>query len=137
MPAPHRATRIALVALLVSATAFFAVGAFWERSEGEDHAESAVAAATSEASADEGAESAEERHDESAETSQSAESDEGGERLLGVDVESPVLLIVATLAGLAMALVAALSVGRRTGGDRRRMCDLGGPGRTGDRPPGR
>lgn len=110
MPERHRPTtslRIALVTLLVLATASFAVGAFWERSQNEEHPEPAAAATTHEAS--EGSESDDQHHDESAKT---AEVHEHSERLLGVDVESPLLLIAATLLGVAMALVAALHARR-------------------------
>jgi len=81
--------RRTLVALLAAATMLFAVGVTAERSAGEDHAEPA--------------------------TVQTGESGEEDERVLGVDVESTPLIVLAVVAGLGLAAAAATGLGRRRG----------------------
>ena len=89
--------RSALVALIVLATALFAVGVIAERSDADHHRVS---------------ESAE---TEAAEATHDADGGEveGDETLLGVDLESTPLLALAVVAGLGLAAVCATEVGRR------------------------
>lgn len=94
--------RWTLVALLVASTALFAVGVIAERSDADTHVESA-ATTTEEGEAD-GA------HAEAGESSASED-----ERVLGVDLESTPLVVLAVLAGLGLAALAASRVGRLPG----------------------
>jgi hypothetical protein len=109
--------RWTLVALLVASTALFAVGVIAERSSKDTHTEPAAARAAEtggesesegahgEGGASEATPSGEAGHVESA-------SGHGeGERLFGVDVESTPLVVLAVLAGLALAALAASQIG--------------------------
>ncbi|HEX5622719.1 MAG TPA: hypothetical protein VFX51_30105 [Solirubrobacteraceae bacterium] len=88
--------RWTLVALLVASTALFAVGVSAERSAADDHAVEVVSE-----------EHEIGHHDEPA--------TETRETLLGVDVESTPLVVVAAAAGLALAALAATRLGERAG----------------------
>lgn len=107
-----------LVALLVASTALFAVGVIAERSESDTHVES-TSAQTQETGAE-----AEGAHDESGEASEAdagdahsetaaGETDSEDERVLGVDLESTPLIVLAVLAGLGLAALTATQLGRR------------------------
>ena len=109
--------RLTLVALLAVSTVLFAIGVIAERSDSDTHAEPEAAAHVDESSEHEGA------HDEADESSASAsveqgrgesgsESESDDERLLGVDLESMPLLVLAVLAGLGLAVLAAGRIGR-------------------------
>jgi hypothetical protein len=112
------ALRRALVVLLVASTMLFTVGVIAESSVKDEHdessevsgehTESAEAGADTEAGEEGGEEAA---HDEGSEPV--AHEDEEDERLLGVDLESTPLVIAAVLTGLALAALAASSVGSR------------------------
>jgi hypothetical protein len=114
--------RWTLVALLVASTALFAVGVIAERSSTDTHTEPAGTHA-----AEPGGESGEsagahsEAGESSATTSSEASHVESGtehaesERLLGVDVESTPLVVLAVLAGLALAALAASRIGLARG----------------------
>lgn len=93
--------RLALVAILVLSTAVFAAGVITERSEGSERAESA--SAHEEAGA--GSAPAEE------EPAGEAHADEG-EVVLGIDVESTALIILAIIAGFGLAAIVATGLGR-------------------------
>jgi hypothetical protein len=110
--------RWTLVALLVASTALFAVGVIAERSSRDTHTEPAAVHAAEtggesgepagthgEGGASEATASGEGGHVESA--TEHAE----GERLLGIDVESTPLVVLAVLAGLALAALAASRFG--------------------------
>ena len=112
--------RWTLVALLVASTALFAVGVIAERSSTDTHTEPAAAHA-----AETGGESAAGAHGEGG-ASEATTSGETGhvesatehaerERLLGVDVESTPLVVLAVLGGLALAALAASRIGLRRG----------------------
>jgi hypothetical protein len=104
------ALRWTLVSLLVASTALFAVGVSIERSEADTHVE--PAAAQSEAAEPEGA------HDEEGEAqseSAAGETESEDERVLGVDLESKPLIVVAVLTGLGLAALAASRFGRVRG----------------------
>lgn len=114
--------RWTLVALLVASTALFAVGVIAERSSTDTHTEPAAAHAAetggesgeaagahSEGGGSEATTSGKTGHAESA--TEHAER----ERLLGVDVESTPLVVLAVLGGLALAALAASRVGLRRG----------------------
>jgi hypothetical protein len=92
------------VALLVTSTALFAVGVIAERSDADQHAEPASVHTESvdELEAAEHSEAAEEQ----------AETDE---TLLGIDVESTPLVVLAVLVGLALAVLAATRAGDHAG----------------------
>jgi hypothetical protein len=106
--------RWTLVALLVASTALFAVGVIAERSGRDTHSEPAAAHA-----AETGGERGEPAgaHDEGGASEATASGEAGhvesgsgdaeGERLFGVDVESTPLVVLAVLAGLALAALAA------------------------------
>jgi hypothetical protein len=118
--------RWTLVALLVASTALFAVGVIAERSSTDTHPEPAATHA-----AESGSESGkpEDAHNESGESSATGSGEAGhketsaesgaehaeDERLLGIDVESTTLVILAVLAGLAFAALAASQIGLRRG----------------------
>jgi hypothetical protein len=114
--------RWTLVALLVASTALFAVGVTAERSSTDTHTEPAAAHA-----AETGGESGEPAgaHSEGGASEATASGDAGhvesatehaeSERLLGVDVESTPLVVLAVLAGLALAALAASRIGLRRG----------------------
>jgi hypothetical protein len=93
--------RWALVVLLAASTILFAVGVIAERSP----------ATHAEASNGESGEAAAAR-DEAAESASEADEDE---RLLGIDLESTPLVVLAVLAGLGLAVLAATRVGRASG----------------------
>ncbi len=114
--------RWTLVGLLVASTALFAVGVIAERSGTDTHTAPAAAhagdtggessepaGARGEGGASEATPSGETGHVESA--TEHAER----ERLLGVDVESTPLVVLAVLAGLALAALAASRIGLRRG----------------------
>jgi hypothetical protein len=90
--------RWALVVLLAASTILFAVGVIAERAPAT-HAEA------SNGESDE----AEAAHDEAAESASEADEDE---RLLGIDLESTPLVVLAVLAGLGLAVPASTRVGR-------------------------
>jgi hypothetical protein len=114
--------RWTLVALLVVSTVLFAVGVIAERSDSDTHAEPVAQAeeAGGEAGEPEGA------HEEAGESG-ALESEEGqgetasgetgseDERLLGVDLESTPLIVLAVLAGLGLAALTATRLGRLGG----------------------
>jgi uncharacterized membrane protein YdbT with pleckstrin-like domain len=89
--------RWTLVALLTASTVLLAVGVIAERSSTDRHAEPAAARAA-------------ESRSEAAEPEDAHEGDEA-ERLLGVEVESTPLVLLAVVGGLALAALAATSVG--------------------------
>lgn len=105
--------RLTLVALLATATIPFAIGVIAERSTGETHSEPATAEIgepeSGHAEAGESGESAEAGHSEQA--TEEAED----ERVLGVDVESTPLIVLAVLVGLGLAAAAATPLGRLRG----------------------
>jgi hypothetical protein len=96
--------RWTLVALLVTSTALFAVAVIAERSRADTHLEPAGAHVEGE-----------EGHAEAAAGDTDTEADEA---VLGVDVESTPLIVVAVLFGLALAALAATRFGRRPAGRR-------------------
>ena len=111
--------RWTLVALLVASAALFAVGVIAERSNTDEHSEPAGAhvgesgeSAGGPAGAHEegeGVRAGEERHAETA----AGETPAGeNETLFGVDVESTPLIVLAVIAGLALAALAASRFGR-------------------------
>jgi hypothetical protein len=114
--------RWTLVALLVASTALFAVGVIAERSSSDTHTEPSAAHASE--TGDERGEPAG-AHGEGGASEATASGDAGhvksaterpeGERLLGVDVESTPLVVLAVLAGLALAALAASLIGLRRG----------------------
>jgi hypothetical protein len=95
--------RWTLVALLVASTALFAVGVTAERSESDTHVESTSAQAQETGAEPEGA------HDETG----AGETDSEDERVLGIDLESTPLIVLAVLAGLGLAALTATQLGRR------------------------
>jgi Flp pilus assembly protein TadB len=101
--------RVALVALLVVSTALFAVGAMVEHSQADAHTEPPSTQAQEES--DESAGEPEGAPQEGDERADSAHTEER-EKLLGVDTESTPLLVVAVLAGLALAGIAGSPLGR-------------------------
>jgi hypothetical protein len=118
--------RWTLVALLVASTAVFAVGVITERSSTDTHnepsashaAESGGGSGEPEGAHNESGESSATGAGETARAETSAESGAAGaesERLLGIDVESTPLVILAVLAGLALAAFAASQIGLRPG----------------------
>jgi hypothetical protein len=121
-------SRWALVALLVASTALFAVGAIAERSSADTHTEPGAthAAETGEEGGERaGAHSDGTAHGEggTSEATAPVEAYHAGSatghaesnRLLGVDVESTPLVVLAVLAGLALAALAASRIGRARG----------------------
>jgi hypothetical protein len=114
--------RWTLVALLVASTALFAVGVIAERSSSDTHTEPAAAHA-----AETGGESSEPAgaHGEGGASEATASGEAGHvesgtehaetERLLGVDVESTPLVVLAVLAGLALAALAVSRFGLARG----------------------
>jgi hypothetical protein len=124
--------RLTLVALLVASTALFAVGVIAERSTEDTHTEPAASHAAESGSKTEESEGAHNERGESeganreSGASEATASGEAGhaesgaekdesERLLGVDVESTPLIVLAVLAGLALAVLAASRAGQRRG----------------------
>jgi hypothetical protein len=109
--------RWTLVALLVASTALFAVGVIAERSSSDTHSEPAAAHAAETGSESDGA------HNQSGESEATTSGEAGhaesgsehaaSERLLGVDVESTPLVVLAVLTGLALAALAASRIGVR------------------------
>jgi hypothetical protein len=114
--------RWTLVALLFASTALFAVGVIAERSSKDTHTE--PAAAHAEETGGEGGEPAGAHGEgggseattsgETGHVKPATEHDEP-ERLLGVDVESAPLVVLAVLEGLALAALAASRIGLRRG----------------------
>jgi hypothetical protein len=94
-----------LVALLVVSTALFAAGVIAERSDADNHAEPASVRA--------------DEHTESVEQHEAAEPGElqaeSNEAVLGIDVESTPLIVLAVIFGLALALLAATRFGQLPG----------------------
>src|SRR5215218_9720349 len=101
--------RWTLVALLVASTALFAIGVIAERSDADEHAEPANAQ-ISEAGEAEGAH--EEAGGESEERTAGAGESEEDETLLGVDLESTPLIVLAVAVGLGLAALAATRFGQ-------------------------
>jgi hypothetical protein len=112
--------RWTLVALLVASTALFAVGVTAERSDSDTHVDVTTPQAEATGTEQEGA------HDESGESGEteageahsetaSGETDPEDERVLGVDLESTPLLVLAVLAGLGLAGLTATRLGRLRG----------------------
>jgi hypothetical protein len=97
--------RALLVALLVLSTALFAIGVVAERSDTSGHVESAAQHAR------ETGESPGESESDERQASPAAHDEH--ETLLGIDVESTPLIILAVIAGLGLALLAASAPGRR------------------------
>jgi cation transport ATPase len=112
--------RWALVALLATSTILFANGVIAERSDSDTHTDTESAAHAEETSEESGeAEGAHDEAEESAEgTSEDVEGSESGseseedERLLGIDLESTPLVVLAVLAGLGLAGLAATRFGQ-------------------------
>ena len=107
--------RWTLVALLAASSALFAVGVTAERSEADTHApEAAQTEAEGEA-----AETHEEAGEAESEAGQaepaSGETSSEDERVLGIDVESTPLVVLAVPAGLALAALTATRSGRLPG----------------------
>jgi hypothetical protein len=98
--------RWALVALLVLSTALFAVGAIAERSDSDQHTEPA-SAQVGETGEEPGGASGHEDGEEAG-----ADEDEA---LLGVDLESTPLIVLAVIGGFALAALAASPLGRLPG----------------------
>jgi hypothetical protein len=115
--------RWALVALLVVSTVLFAVGVIAERSDGDTHADAVAQQAEGtdgeavepEGAHDEAGESgaleSEEGHGETA----SGETGSEDERVLGVDLESTPMIVLAVIAGLGLAALTATRLGRLRG----------------------
>jgi hypothetical protein len=112
--------RWTLLALLVAPTVLFAVGVTVERSDSDTHAEAASAHSEAAGGEPEGA------HDETAETGEvvpaeshsetaASEAHSEGERVLGVDLESTPLVVLAVVAGLGLAALTATRLGRTHG----------------------
>jgi Flp pilus assembly protein TadB len=103
--------RWALVVLLAASTILFAVGVIAERAPAT-HAEASNGESDeAEAAHDEAAESAA-GAPEGAERGESASEADEDERLLGIDLESTPLVVLAVLAGLGLAVLAATRVGQ-------------------------
>jgi hypothetical protein len=108
--------RCTLVALLVASTALFAVGVSAERSEPETHAESSAAQTAETGGHEEEREAAEAGKEGEAHSATTAgETPAGEERVLGVDLESTPLIVLAVLSGLALAALTATRLGRLRG----------------------
>jgi hypothetical protein len=98
------ARRFLLAGLLAAATLLFAIGVTAERSADDEAGAPAASVEASEGGhAEEDAEAA---HSEAAESGE-------GERLLGVDAESTLLVVLAVLAGLALSVASASELRRR------------------------
>jgi hypothetical protein len=111
----HAVRRFVLAGLLAAATLLFAVGVIAERSVTDEHTGPAVSAEASEPGHTEvEGQAGEGAHADEATASTPAESAEAGrERVLGVDIESTPLIVLAVLAGLALSAAAATDLGRR------------------------
>jgi hypothetical protein len=108
--------RWTLVALLVAATALFVVGVSAERSERDTHVEPAGARAAETAGAHaEGGEAGEAQAGEAHSETPAGKKPPEDERVLGVDLESTPLIVLAVLAGLALAALTATRFGRLRG----------------------
>jgi hypothetical protein len=112
--------RWTLVALLVASTALFAVGVIAERSSTDEHSKPASAhVGESGEAAGEPAGAHEEGEGSSASEAGHAEGAAGdtgtetNEAVLGVDIESTPLIVLAVIAGLGLAALAATPFGRR------------------------
>jgi hypothetical protein len=95
--------RLVLVALLTASTLLFALGVALDRGGGDVTAHSQALDAEGEPG-----------HDEAAEQREAGEP-QRGERVLGVDPESTPLIVLAVLAGLALAALVASRFGTRPG----------------------
>ena len=112
--------RWTLVALLAASTVLFAVGVIAERSDADTHAEPIPAQAEradGEAAEPEGAheEAGEDGAAEAGEGRSETAADEEDERVLGVDLESTPLIVLAVLTGLVLAALIASPLGRLPG----------------------
>jgi hypothetical protein len=112
--------RWTLVALLAVSTVLFAAGVSAERSDSDTHAEPEAAAHVDEGSEESGGpegahESTASASEEQGSKSESGEEHAEDERLLGVDLESTPLIVLAVLAGIALAVLAASQIGRLRG----------------------
>jgi hypothetical protein len=108
--------RCTLVALLAVSTVSFAVGVAAERSDADTHAPEAAqteaaGAGAAETHEEAGAAESEEGHAEPA----SGETSSEDERVLGIDLESTPLVVLAVLAGLGLAALGATRFGRLRG----------------------
>jgi hypothetical protein len=101
-----RRLRWALVALLVVSTALFAVGVLAERSDADENSEAPAVHAEEQGEPD----GAHAEQGEARETSA-----ESNETLLGTDVESTPLVVLAVVLGLALAALAATRFGKVAG----------------------
>ena len=106
--------RLALVALLVVSTALFATGVIAERPHTDEHAKPASGRARESGESAAEPEGAPHGDDETADAGEAsaAHSDER-ETVLGVDIESTPLIVLAVIAGLGLALLVAAQLGRR------------------------
>jgi hypothetical protein len=112
--------RWTLVALLIASTALFAVGVIAERSDADEHAktENTEVRAGGEQGAhaeDEAAGDAEGAHEEAEAPGSEATHTDEDEALLGIDLESTPLVVLAVIAGLGLAALAATGIGRLPG----------------------
>ena len=107
--------RRTLVALLIASTALFAVGVRLERFESDTHVEPASTEAAETGAELEGAhsESGEEAGDSHTETA--AEAEGKNERVLGVDLESTPVIVIAVVASLTLGGLTASGLGRLPG----------------------
>jgi hypothetical protein len=103
-----------LIALLVVSTALFAVGVIAERSEADEHTEPATAQVAETGEAEGTHEEGEEAGAGEQPAGEEAHDDDG-EALLGVDLESTPLVVLAVIAGLGLAALAATRFGRLLG----------------------
>jgi Flp pilus assembly protein TadB len=107
--------RLMLVALLVTSTALFAAGVIAERSQTEGHAEPASVHARESGEPAAEPEGAHAEGGEAAGTGEgrpTSEHSEERETVLGVDIESTPLIVLAVIAGLALAVLVAAPPGR-------------------------
>jgi hypothetical protein len=111
--------RWTLVALLVASTALFAIGVIAERSDADEHAEPANAHVSEGDEGNEGEGAHEEGTDDTEEAraeGAAGESESGEEEaLLGVDLESTPLVVLAVAVGFGLAGLAATRFGRLPG----------------------
>ena len=106
--------RWTLVALLAVSTVLFAVGVAAERSDADTHAPEAAQTAAGEA-AETREEAGEAEFDEGHAEPASGETRSEDERVLGIDLESTPLVVLAVLAGLGLAALTATRFGRLRG----------------------
>jgi hypothetical protein len=105
------ARQFPLAALLAAATLLFAVGVIAERSAADEHAAPAASAESGEG--EEGGHTDEQGVGEAARGAGSSAESDKQERLLGVDLESTPLIVLAVLAGLALSAAAASDLRHR------------------------